>query len=191
MRRRQRQRASDEVMLLGLQAQTLGAAYGRALETQEDNAFTVLSDLLDPSVPLGTSVREAAAFWIQSFRVADRLRRDVCQTLLGGRDDTDGTRVTEAPGHIELAIRRGVQATDPRRLRHVPVADAAGIQIVGDTLPARNVYVSVASNGRYVQLALVDLAQVAPLAAVGGRCSATLNLPGGAPAILVEAVRIG
>jgi hypothetical protein len=190
MQRRQRQRASDEVMRLGLQAQTLGAAYGRALETQEDNAYNVVSDLLDPAVPLGTSLREAAAFWIQSFRVADRLRRDVCQVLLGGRDDTDGTKVSEVPGGLKLAIRMGVQATDPRRLRQVAVADAPGIHVVDGTLPASNVYVSVASNGRYVQLSLVNLAEVAPLQVAGGSCSATLNLPGGAPPIQIHAVRI-
>lgn len=178
-------------MRLGLKAQTLGAAYGRALETQEDNAYDVVSDLLDPAVPLRTSLREAAAFCIQSFGVLDRLRRDVCETLLGGRDDDDGTRVTEVPGGLEFAIRMGVQATDPRRLRHVPVADAAGVRIVGGTLPAANVYVSVASNGRYVQVALVDLAAVAPLQAVGGHCAATLHLPGGASPMLLKAVRIG
>jgi hypothetical protein len=191
MRRRQRQRASDEVMRLGLKAQTLGAAYGRALETQEDNAFNVVSDLLDPAVPLRTSLREVAAFWIQSVHVLDRLRRDVCETLLDGRDDNDGTQVSEEPGGLKFAIRMGVQATDPRRLRHVAVADAAGIQVVGGTLPRENVYVSVASNGRYVQLALVNLATVVPLQAVGGTCTATLNLPGGAPSIRIDAVRIG
>ncbi len=188
--RRRRQRASDEVMRLGLKAQTLGAAYGRALETQEDNAFTVVNDLLDPAVPLGTSVREVAAFWIQSFRVVDRLRRDICETLLDGRDANDGTKVTEEPGGLKFAIRMGVQATDPRRLRHVPVADAAAITVTGGSLPRPNVYVSVASNGRYVQLALVDLAQVPALANPGGHCSATLNLPGGST-IQIDAVRIG
>ncbi|HLK90700.1 MAG TPA: hypothetical protein VKZ18_12435 [Polyangia bacterium] len=191
MQRRQRQRASDEVMRLGLKAQTLGAAYGRALETQEDNAFAVVSDLLDPTVPLSTSLREAAAFWIQSFKVADRLRRDICETLLDGRDDNDGTTVTEEPGGLKFAIRMGVQATDPRRLRHVPVADAGAITVTGDgSLPPQNVYVSVASNGRYVQLALVDLAQVSALASPGGHGSATLNLPGGAT-IQIDALRIG
>jgi hypothetical protein len=190
-RRRQRRHAADEVMRLGLKAQTLGAAVGRALETQEENAFTVASDLLDPGVPLGTSIREVAALWIQSFHVLDRLRRDICDTLLDGRDDTDGTRVIEVAGGLKFEIRRGVQATDPRRLHHVPVTDAANIHVVPGTLPAENVYVSISSNGRYVQVALVNLAVVAALNHVGGQCAATLTLPGGAPPIQIEAVRIG
>ncbi len=53
--RKLREEASDEVARLGLKVQTLGAAFARAVESEEDNASTVIDDLLDPAVSLKTS----------------------------------------------------------------------------------------------------------------------------------------
>lgn len=190
--RKLREEASDEIARLGLKVRTLGAAYARAAESEEDNAFMVIDNLLNPAVSLRTSFRGVVAFWIESFGAQARLGSDVCATLLDPPSEPAGPKSGAFGGQLKFLVPPGAQATDPVVI-DVPVALIDGIAVaqgagVPTTLPRQNIYVSISSDGKSVQVALVNLDGVAALTKAGQACAAQLNIPERAP-MAVSAVR--
>lgn len=191
--RKLREDASDEIALLGLKVQTLGAAFAQAVESEEDNASTVIDNLLDPAVSLKRSFRDVVAFWIESFRVQARLRRDICATLLDPPGGHAASKGVVRSGSVSFEVPLGVQATDPVVI-DVPVASIDGIvpakgPTVPTSLPAENIYVSLSSDGKAVQVALINLGELLALKNVGQTCAAQLTIPGLTGPMTVSAVR--
>ena len=192
--RKQREEASDEIAQLGLKVRTLGAAYARAAESEEDNAFTVIDNLLDPGVSLKTSFRDVVAFWIETFRVQARLGRDIYSTLLDSAGAPAGPKSGVFNGQVSFSVPAGAQATDPvvidvpvELINGIAVAQGAGVPT---TLPRRNIYVSLSSDAKAVQVALINLDAVPALTKVGQECAAQLDIPDRAP-MTISAVRSG
>ncbi len=131
------------------------------------------------------------AFWIESFRVDERLRRDNCTTLLDPPGGQAASTSTVSSGSVSWQVPLGVQATDPVAI-DVPVIAIGGITVANpvpppNNIPPENVYVSLSSDGTEVEVALVKLENV--LTTVGQTYTAQLNIPGGAPPIAISAVR--
>jgi hypothetical protein len=61
---------------------------------------------------------------------------------------------------------------------------------VPTSLPRANIYVSLSSDAKTVQVALIHLDEVAALTMVGQECAAQLDIPG-RDSITISAVRVG
>jgi hypothetical protein len=186
-----RKGAIDEVGAIGLQIQTIGAACGQALESQEDNVFTVIDNLLNPAVSLTTSFRDIAAFWIESFRIQARLRNDIYTTLLDPLDGPAGPLLGIVKGNqVSFKVPNDAQATDPVII-DVPVELIGQITLGAGrppSIPPSNIYVSVSSESKEVQVALVDLKSIEALQTPNQTCTARLDIAGRDP-INISVVR--
>ena len=171
--------AIDEVDRLTLKIEALGGAYAQAVETQGDNAFAVMDDLLDPKVSLTTAFREVLAFWVETVRVPGDFLRNVCATITDPPDAAGPSSGLDG-GDLRFFVPRLAEATDPVATG-IPVAQVDKIKIVRPSkngIPDQNIYISVSSNGKVVQVALVGLDTLKDLANTGDECSATLKIQG-------------
>ena len=176
-----RERALDEVDRLRLKVTTLGAVAAELVQTQGDNATTLLDGVLDPGSSPADALRGVTAFWVETMRAQVDFWRDLCSTLREPPPDPNLGLGGVFGRELRFAIPKDAQATDPVVLEAPaaePRIDFVEHEDPGKRIPRHNIYVSLSSDRKALQVALVDLQSVEGLRQPGWECSAGLYING-------------
>ena len=177
-----RDRAIDEIERLRLKVTTLGVAAAQLVQTQGDNATTVIDGALDPAGSVADTLHSLTAFWVETVHAQLGFWRDVCMTIQDPPPDPDAALSGVFGNELRFALPTEAQAADPLSI-DVPVAEQGQIQILGpqnggSPIPPENIYVSLSSNRKSLRVALVNLTKVEVLKEAKSHAYATLIVQG-------------
>jgi hypothetical protein len=154
--------------------ETLIGEIGTAVNSHSDNVFGLLDSLLAPESTPTSWLQNGLASWIQCFKTQSNLYQSICATVCNSATTSPPLRgVVYRPDSVTFNLDQFTEATDPTSIIGVSpnTPDALNPQAstVVDEKPIHpeNLNLSVSSDGKAVQLALVGLKSKLPFNPTG------------------------
>lgn len=154
--------------------ETLIGEIGTAVNSHSDNVFGLLDSLLAPESTPTSWLQNGLASWIQCFKTQANLYQSICATVCNSATTSPPLQgVVYRPDSVTFNLDQFTEATDPLAIKDVlpTAADALHPQAssVVDEKPIHpeNLNLSVSSDGKTVQLALVGLKSKFPFNPTG------------------------